>query len=307
MMKKILLSSSNDLKKGKPTAITIAIFVLLTIYTVVLFTPIIWSIIASFMDNTDFNNFFGTLKAYKKPIKYTFDNFVYAWNNVTVTPTTATDSIFMIPDLLVNSVLYSFGCASAFTICPVIVAYATSRFKYGFSKIVYGFVIVTMALPIVGSMASEIRMLYNLGIHDTFPSIFIMRFNFLSIYFLILHAQFSSLPMDYTEAAKIDGASNFRIMMQVIIPQSLNTIVTVFVLSFITYWNDYQIPLLYLPSYPTAAYGIYDFVVLNAANEGAYAPTQLAATLIMTLPIIIVFIIANKRIRVSVAMGGIKG
>lgn len=305
-MKKVVLSSSYNIQKGRPTPATVAIFVLLTIYTVVLFTPIVWSIIAAFMDNTDFNNFFGTLKAYKHGIKYTFDNFIYAWNNVTVMPTTATDMVLMIPDLFVNSILYSTGCATAFTICPVIVAYATARFKYGFSKIVYGFVIVTMALPIVGSMASEIIMLNNLHIFDTFPSMFILRFNFLSIYFLILHAQFSSLPMDYTEAAKIDGASNLRIMFQVIIPQSLNTIVTVFVLSFITYWNDYQIPLLYLPSYPTAAYGIYDFVVQNSAGEGAFVPTQLAATIIMTLPIILVFIIANKRIRVSVAMGGIK-
>ena len=306
MMKKVVLSTSSNLKKGRPTPITVTIFVLLIIYAVVLFTPIIWSVIAAFMDRTDFNNFFGTLKAYNRGIKYTFDNFIYAWNNVTIIPTTSTDTMLMIPDLLLNSVLYSVGCASAFTICPVIVAYATARFKYGFSKIVYAFVIVTMALPIVGSMASEIIMLNNLGIFDTFPSMFILRFNFLSIYFLILHAQFSSLPMDYTEAAKIDGASNLRIMLQVIIPQSLNTIVTVFVLSFISYWNDYQIPLLYLPSYPTAAYGIYDFVVQNTAGEGAYVPTQLAATILMTLPIIVVFIIANKRIRVSVAMGGIK-
>lgn len=305
-MKKVVLSTSGNLKKGRPTPITVAIFVLLIIYTLVLFTPIVWSIIAAFMDKTDFNNFFGTLKAYNRGIKYTFENFSYAWNNVTIIPTTSTDTVLMIPDLLLNSVLYSIGCAAAFTICPVIVAYATARFKYGFSKVVYAFVIVTMALPIVGSMASEIIMLNNLGIFDTFPSMFILRFNFLSIYFLILHAQFSSLPMDYTEAAKIDGASNLRIMLQVIIPQSLNTIVTVFVLSFISYWNDYQIPLLYLPSYPTAAYGIYDFVVQNSAGEGAYVPTQLAATIIMTLPIILVFIIANKRIRVSVAMGGIK-
>ena len=306
MTKKVVLQTSSNLKKGRPSAITVAIFVLLVIYTIVLFTPIVWSVIAAFMDRTDFNSFFGSLKAYNRGIKYTFENFIYAWNNVTIIPTTATDSVLMIPDLLINSVLYSIGCATAFTICPVIVAYATARFKYGFSKVVYAFVIVTMALPIVGSMASEIIMLNNLGIFDTFPSMFILRFNFLSIYFLILHAQFSSLPMDYTEAAKIDGASNLRIMLQVIIPQSLNTIVTVFVLSFISYWNDYQIPLLYLPSYPTAAYGIYDFVILNTAGAGAYVPTQLAATIIMTLPIIIVFIIANKRIRVSVAMGGIK-
>lgn len=305
-MKKIVLSSQkSNIKKGKPTPITVAIFALLVVYVIVLFVPIIWSVIAAFMNNTDFNNFFGTLRAFNKGIRYTFKNFSYAWNNLEIV-TTTTDSVFLIPDLLINSVFYALGCAAAFTLCPVIVAYATARFKYGFSKIVYGFVIVTMALPIVGAMASEITMLRNLGIFDTFPAMFILRFNFLSIYFLILYAQFSSLPMDYTEAAKIDGASNLRIMFEIIIPQSLNTIVTVFVLSFISYWNDYQIPLLYLPSYPTAAFGIYDFV-RNSANEGAYIPTQLAATLIMTLPIIVVFIIFNKRIRVSVSMGGIKG
>ena len=303
-MKKLALPSSNNVKKGRPTAITIGIFVLLVIYTVVLFIPIIWSVIASFMDNTDFSNFFGTLKAYEKGIKYTIENFAYAWNNLEVV-TTTTDSIFGIPDLLFNSVFYAFGCAAAFTLCPVVVAYATARFKYAFSKVVYAFVIVTMALPIVGSMASEITMLKNLGIYDTFPAMFILRFNFLSIYFLILFAQFSSLPMDYTEAAKIDGASNLRIMFEIILPQALNTIVTVFVLSFISYWNDYQIPLLYLPSYPTAAFGIYDFV-RNSANAGAYVPTQLAATIIMTIPIIVVFIIFNRKIRVSVSMGGIK-
>ena len=303
-MKKLALPSSNNVKKGRPTAITIGIFVLLVIYTVVLFIPIIWSVIASFMDNTDFSNFFGTLKAYEKGIKYTFENFAYAWNNLEVV-TTTTDSIFGIPDLLFNSVFYAFGCAAAFTLCPVVVAYATARFKYAFSKVVYAFVIVTMALPIVGSMASEITMLKNLGIYDTFPAMFILRFNFLSIYFLILFAQFSSLPMDYTEAAKIDGASNLRIMFEIILPQALNTIVTVFVLSFISYWNDYQIPLLYLPSYPTAAFGIYDFV-RNSANAGAYVPTQLAATIIMTIPIIVVFIVFNRKIRVSVSMGGIK-
>ena len=304
-MKKIVLSAPKKKNNGKPTPVTIAIFILLIVYVIVLAVPILWSIIASFMNNTDFNNFFGTLKSFKNGIHYTFENFSYAWNNLEVVSTTS-DNVFLIPDLLINSVVYAFGCALAFTLCPVIVAYASARFKYGFSKIIYGFVIITMALPIVGSMASEIRMLQNIGIFDTFPAMFILRFNFLSIYFLILYAQFSSLPMDYTEAAKIDGASNFRIMMQIIIPQSLNTIVTVFVLSFISYWNDYQVPLLYLPSYPTAAFGIYDFV-RNSAGAGAYIPTQLAATLIMTLPIIVVFIIFNKRIRVSVAMGGIKG
>ena len=303
-MGKIKLNGHIKTNKEKPTVATVAIFCLLIIYSLVLFIPIIWSIYISFVNVTQFDIFFTMRNFSNADLKPTFENFTYAWNNLKIT-TTTTDQTFYIPDMLLDSVLYSVGCALAFTICPAIVAYATSRFKYGFSKVVYIFVIFTMSLPIVGSMASEITMLRNLGIYDTFPAMFILRFNFLSIYFLILYAQFSSIPKDYTEAARVDGAGNLRIMLQVIMPQALNTIVTVFILSFISYWNDYQIPLLYLPSYPTAAFGIYDFVH-NASPAAAHAPVQLAASVIMVLPIVIVFIIFNKRLRVSVAMGGIK-
>lgn len=304
MKNRILLAQRGHIKKDRPSPVTIAIFVLLIIYTLVLLVPIIWAICISFVNVTQFDIFFTMRNFNDANLTPTIENFAYAWNNLKIT-TTTTELTFYIPDMLVDSVIYSVGCALAFTICPAIVAYATARFKYGFSKILYIFVIVTMALPIVGSMASEITMLRNLGIYDTFPAMFILRFNFLSIYFLILFAQFSSIPMDYTEAARVDGASNLRIMLQVVMPQAFNTIVTVFILSFISYWNDYQIPLLYLPSYPTAAFGIYNFVH-NASPDAAHAPVQLAASVIMVLPIVIVFIIFNRRLRVSVAMGGIK-
>lgn len=304
MKNKILLSQRGRTKKDRASPVTIAIFILLIVYTLVLLVPIIWAICISFVNVTQFDIFFTMRNFNEANLTPTIENFAYAWNNLKIT-TTTTELTFYIPDMLVDSVIYSVGCALAFTICPAIVAYATARFKYGFSKILYIFVIITMALPIVGSMASEITMLRNLGIYDTFPAMFILRFNFLSIYFLILFAQFSSIPMDYTEAARVDGASNLRIMLQVVMPQAFNTIVTVFILSFISYWNDYQIPLLYLPSYPTAAFGIYNFVH-NASPDAAHAPVQLAASVIMVLPIVIVFIIFNRRLRVSVAMGGIK-
>ena len=304
MKNKILLSKRTSKKRESASPVTVALFVLLIIYTLVLLVPIIWSICISFVDVMQFDIFFTMRNFNEADLTPTIENFSYAWNNLKIT-TTTNELTFYIPDMLIDSVIYSVGCALAFTICPAIVAYATARFKYGFSKVLYVFVIITMALPIVGSMASEITMLRNLGIFDTFPAMFILRFNFLSIYFLILYAQFSFIPMDYTEAARVDGASNLRIMLQVVMPQAFNTIVTVFILSFISYWNDYQVPLLYLPSYPTAAFGIYNFVH-NASPEAAHAPVQLAASVIMVLPIVIVFIIFNRRLRVSVAMGGIK-
>lgn len=305
-MKKVKLGISKhfSVTKGKPSITTVFLFVLLAIYTIVLFVPVIWSIYASLADSDTFGDVFNTYYPdLTIKLELGFDNFKFAWEELTINTTSG--YTFDALGLLGNGLLYAVTSALAFTICPVIVAYATSRFKYGFSKVVYAFVVVAMSLPIVGAMASEIQMLHNLGIYDTPFAMIILRFNFLSIYFLILHAQFSAIPQDYSEAAKVDGASNLRTMLQVVIPQSLNTIVTVFILAFITYWNDYQVPLLYFPSYPTAAYGIYDFVY-NATAAKATVPHQMAVTVLLTLPIVAVFIIFNKRLRLSVGMGGIK-
>ena len=126
------------------------------------------------------------------------------------------------------------------------------------------------------------------------------------MYFLVLYATFRGISKEYSEAAKIDGASNLRIMLRIVMPQALNIIVTVFFLSFITYWNDYQVPMLYLPRYPVAAYGLFDFLRNNTAQI-TDAPARMAGTLIMTLPVLIVVIIFNKRLRVSVSIGGVKG
>lgn len=304
-MKKIKLGTSKhfSVTRGRPTVTTIFLFVLLMIYTIVLFVPVIWSIYASLAESDSFTNAFDPqYPNANQVITLGLYNFQFAWEELAIT---VNGEVFDVMGLLGNSLLYSITSALAFTICPVIVAYATSRFKYGLSKILYAFVVIAMTLPIVGSTASEIQMLHNLGIFDQPISMIILRFNFLSIYFLILHAQFSSIPQDYSEAAKVDGASNLRIMLQVIIPQSLNIIVTVFILSFITYWNDYQIPLLYFPSYPTAAYGIFKFVY-HGNMEMSTIPRQMAVAVLLTLPIVLVFSIFNKRLRVSVAMGGIK-
>ncbi len=306
-----LARKNKSVTKGRPNVLTIILFVLLIVYVVGLFIPIIWSIIVSLLENQQYKVFYF-YKAFKNfKFQLTFDNFVNAWKYLTVTSIEThrhPETTYNILGLYSNSILYSVGCALAFTIVPCVVGYAAARFKFKFSKIIYGFVIVTMALPIVGSMSSELRMVRFLGIDETFVGMWILRANFLSIYFLIFYAQFETIPFEYTEAAKIDGAGNARIMFRVILPQALGTLVTVFILTFITYWNDYQIPLVYLPSKPTAAYAVYTFFnVAKGGNITSLITVQMAGTIIMTLPIIAVFAIFNKRIRVGVSMGGIKG
>ena len=289
--------------KEKASALTIAIFIILIIYFITLITPIIWAFYSSFNDWKEFRSFYVSYLDF--PTKLVIDNYVTAFTKFEYEAYT-TNISYNFLQMFGHSVIYATGSAFFFTVVPLIVAYCSARFKFKFSKVIYAFVIIAMALPIVGAMPSEMRMLRNLGIFDTFFGMFVLRMNFLSIYYLIFYAQFESIPMEYTEAAKVDGASNLKIMFTIVLPQALSTIVTVFLLTFIMYWNDFQIPHVYLPSYPTVADGLY-----YLANSGETAinrdPIKIAGIMGMTLPIVIIFSILNKRLRFAVAAGGIKG
>ena len=181
-----------------------------------------------------------------------------------------------------------------------------ARYRYKFLNIYYMIVIVTMSLPIIGALPSEIMVAKMLGLYDTFWGQWIMKAHFLGIYFLVFHAQFKMIPYEYTEAAKIDGASNFRTMTMIIMPLAWSTISTVLLLSFVGFWNDYQAPMLYLPSYPVAAYGIFLF---QDSQEQllSYTPTKLAGITLLAIPIVIVFLVFQNKLMTNLSIGGLKG
>lgn len=294
-----------SLLKGKSPTYAI-LFVVLVLYTITLFIPLLWTVLTAFKD----------YKFYSQSIRnedasglinlshLTFDNFVTAFRDFKVTTADGVD--FNIIGMFGNSLLYSIGCAICATVVPCVIAYLCARYKYKFGKVVYGIVLITMALPIVGSLPSEIRMLTSLGLFDTVTGMFIMKCNFLGIYFLLFYAQFKTISMEYTEAARVDGASELRIMLQIIVPMAISTLGTVLVLNFVQFWNDYQIPMIYWPSRPVAAYGMWEF---NKSTTGfsAKIPNKLAGILIMALPIMIVYALCNKRLVANVSVGGIKG
>lgn len=299
-MKKNMLTTTHI--KEKPSILTIAIFVVLVVYIISLLIPVSWAIYTAFNDKLAYREFYQYGKAF--PTKLTFDNFVTAFTKFQFTALTGGRFNFL--EMIGHSIIYTLGSAFVFTLTPCLVAYCAARFNFKFSKVIYAFVIITMSLPIVGAMPSELRMLKLLGIFDTFFGMFVLRMNFLSINFLIFYAQFKMIPMTYSEAAKVDGASNFRIMTTVIFPQAVPTMITIFLLSFINFWNDYQIPRIYLPSYPTLAEGLFTFA-LTGERAVNYVPVKLAGIIGLTLPIIIVFALLNRYLRINVAAGGIKG
>lgn len=285
----------------------VLIFLVLFAYTVSLLTPLLWMLLTSFKEVPKWDAALNSLSFKGVVWIDSFDpsNYVKAYKAFKVTRTInglnyTSDMITM----FINSVVYAFGCGFFSTVVPAIVAYLCARYTFKFGKWVYTVVLVTIAIPIVGNLPAEMRMIDSLGLMDSIWGVYILKANFLGIYFLIFFAQFKGIPRDYTSAAEIDGASEFRIMFQIIFPLAMGTLTTVFLLNFINFWNDYQIPMIYWHSHPVVAFGLFEF---SNNSDAAKTPVRLAGTLITAIPILIVFTIFNKKIMSNMSVGGIKG
>lgn len=288
--------------RSKPNAATVLSFVLMAVYSFIMIALFVWALFSSVKTQYDFeDNPFGF------PEEWKFSNYLVALSkfSVPVMEGDVSRKVFL-PEMLLNSLMYSVGCTLVNTIITCVVAYVTSKYDFKFSKVVYGIVIVTMVLPVVGSLPSELEMARNLGIYDTVWGQFIMKANFLGMNYLIFYSAFKNLPWDYAEAAFVDGASHFYAMVKVMIPMVKPVIMTVMLLSFIGYWNDYYGPMMFMPNHPVAAYGLYRF---QQATDSAISsiPMKIAGCMIVFAPIFVLFLVAKNKLIGNLTVGGLKG
>lgn len=287
--------------KTKFSPFTIVLLIVLAAYVLSMFTLIGWALITSFKSPNDFRT-----NAIGMPEKFVWNyTFVYTKFYVSVLTESGMEVVYM-ETMFVYSILYSLGCAFFQTLVPCITAYLCARFNYKFSKIVYTAVIVVMILPIVGSLPAELQMAKNTGLYDSIWGLWIMKANFIGMYFLVFYDGFKGLSMTYTEAAKIDGASNMHILLAIVLPLVKNIFFTVMLVNFIGFWNDYQVPLLYMPSYPTVAYGMYNMANTRENNLSS-VPMRMTGAMLMFIPIFTLFLIFQKRLLGNLTVGGIKG
>lgn len=290
-------------KKGfKTSPVFVALFIILAIYTIAMFSLLIWAVISSLKKPLDFsNNKLGF------PKEIAWDNFstVFSKFEILINANGSAKTVNLW-QMLIYTILYAGGCALISTIVPCAVAYVTAKFKFKFNAVIYGIVIVAMVLPIVGSAPSEMKILKDLGLYDTLWGSWIQKFHFLGMYFLVFYAAFKSFPDTYMEAAYIDGAGEWKTFLQVVMPLVRNTFLTILLIKFIDYWNDFQTPLLYIPSYPTLAVGLFRLTDSTVAAL-SWVPRKLAACIIILLPIMTLFIIFRDKLMGNLTMGGIKG
>lgn len=299
-MKKV--KRKNGAIKEGFSPLTIVMAVILGMYCLILAIWLVWALLTSLKNPNDFLG-----NKYGLPNPWYFDNFAYVIYEYKVEKLIdGVSTVISTGDMILNSVLYSVGSAFVATLVPCITAYLCARYKYKFSKIIYSTVLVCMVIPIVGSQASELQIVIKMGIYDHMFGMWILKSGFLGLYFLVFHEVFLSIPNAYGEAAEIDGASDFCIMTKISLPLAKNTFFTVLLIMFVTYWNDFQTPMLYLPTHPTISEALY-WIKSSSFNYFAKMPVKMAAPMMFLLPVLIIFLCFHKRLLGNLTVGGVKG
>ena len=276
------------------------LFVILVLYVICLLIPLIWGFYTSLKSPGEWmdNPVWPTLNI-------TFDNYILAFSMFKVDVNSAEGTTtFFIHHLFMNSLLYALGSAFVATMATCITAYIVAKFNYKFSKIVYAAVILIMAVPIVGALPSTLDLTRKAGLYDNMLGMWIVNGSFYNMYFLVFYATFKSVAKDYSEAAEIDGASNFSVMIKIMLPLVKTTIGMVILLYFISFWNDYQTPMMFLPSMPTVAYGMFQ---VSQSPLIDFETVKITGGIMMILPILIIFLFMKNKLMGNLTMGGIKG
>lgn len=282
------------IKRGKSESIFMWImFAFFVIYALSVIVPFLWIFMNSFKSNDEF---FVDRNAF--PTQWRFKNYGEAFTAINYNETN-------LAGMFLNSIILTVENTLAAVVVPLMAAYVVAKYPYKICKFLYGLALVVQVLPTIGALPVEYQLVYNLGINDNLLFIWLLAAGAFTFNFLILYAGFRSISWTYAESAMIDGAGHYTVFFKIMLPQAKPFITAIFITTFISQWNNYTTPFLYLDKRPTLALGLYEFQQkqLYATNM----PPLFAGIILSIIPIGALFCVMQKSIMENTVAGGIKG
>ncbi len=276
----------------RTNAVRIVMFILFGLYAASMIYALLWAIMNSLKGPVEYMFDKNGL-----PSEFLFSNYIEAFELLQANDT----NLFI---MLFNSVWMTLGRSLVSLACVTCAAYLFSKYKFVGRKIIYGVLIATMMLPLYGTGAAQMRLVHQMGLYDSPLYPLVISASMQGSLLLIMRSFFDGISWEYAEAAKIDGAGHYRIMFSVMFPIAIPCISSIFILMLITGWNDYTMPLYYLPSFPTITTGLYLYEETSKFNINY--PVYFAGIIMTCIPTLLIYIFAQDKIMNSVSMGGLK-
>jgi multiple sugar transport system permease protein len=273
--------------------VLVALYGVLLVYAAVTLMPFAWMLITSFKESRDVfrlpPGFVPTMLAGPEP----FGNYAEV----------LTEHAFLL--YFRNSFFVSTLAALGQVATCALAGYAFARMELPGKNAIFALILATAFVPAEVTIIPEFLLMRGLGWIDSFLPLIVPSFLVGSFGTFMLREYFASLPAEYGEAARIDGAGPFRIFWRVYLPLARPALISIFVIAFINNWDELLRPLLYLnsPELHTVPLGLMRFV----GEFEAEWSLLMAGSVASTLPLILIYVLGQKYVLQGFAGGGVKG
>ena len=266
-------------------------YVLLSVWAIAVLFPFYWMILTSVKS-------YGAYNSEWVPQLYTLaptlENYKEAFTAVPL------------GGYFVNTIIFTLGTTGAMLAVTVLAAFAFSRLQFRGKDPVFTAFLALMMIPTELVVITNFVTITNWDMRNTFLGLILPSVTSV-FYIYLLKENFAQIPDELYYAAKVDGTSDFKYLWKVMIPICRPTIVTITILKVIECWNSYVWPRLITDdkSYFLVSNGIQEIRENGFGRDNI--PAMMAAVVVISLPLIILFLIFRKKIMAGVAQGGTKG
>lgn len=264
------------------------IYLLLTAGAVIMLLPFFVMFTSAFKTTQEINRF----PPQWLPSSFSFNNFVEAFSKAPFAR------------YFLNSIVVMVCSVGITTFTTILAAFAFSRLRFPGRNLIFSLLLSMMMIPFEMLIITNYTTIVDLGLWDTIPAL-IVPFTSSIFYTYILKGFFDSVSDSLYWSARIDGSSNWRYLWKVMVPMARPSLMTIILLNALASWNSFMWPMYVISSDKnrTLPWGLQVFTT----EAGSHPELLMAASTVVVLPVIILFLFARKYIVRGVARGGLKG
>ena len=277
--------------KAKGIVRNIVIYTLLILWAVMVLFPFYWMILTSVKSYSSYNSEYVPSFFTLAP---TMQNYIDAFTTVSL------------GRYLWNTLIFTVITTAIMLVVITLAAFAFARLEFRGKNLAFALFLSLMMIPNELVIITNFVTITNLDLRNSFLGLILPSVTSV-FYIYLLRENFAQIPDELYYAAKVDGTSDLRYLRKVMIPICRPTLITIIILKVIECWNSYVWPRLITddPNYYLVSNGIQEIRENGFGRENI--PAMMAAVVVISLPLIVLFLIFRKKVMAGVSRGGTKG
>ena len=277
--------------KAKGIVRNVVIYTLLILWAVMVLFPFYWMILTSVKSYSSYNSEYVPSFFTLSP---TMQNYIDVFTTVSL------------GRYLWNTLIFTVITTAIMLIVITLAAFAFARLEFRGKNIAFALFLSLMMIPNELVIITNFVTITNLDLRNSFLGLILPSVTSV-FYIYLLRENFAQIPDELYYAAKVDGTSDLRYLRKVMIPICRPTLITIIILKVIECWNSYVWPRLITddPNYYLVSNGIQEIRENGFGRENI--PAMMAAVVVISLPLIVLFLIFRKKVMAGVSRGGTKG